>query len=280
MRCPEAASGREPGIKELPFAMTDQAVALISAGASGIGLACARALAEAGHCVLTLDIDVEAIAQFQNEFGEGSAVVCDMSDAAQVEAAFHSLVDPYQCVDVLFNNAGIAGPQQPVEDIEVAAWQSTIDTDLNSVFYLTRLVIPLMKSQRSGLILNMSSSAGRYGCPMRSPYVAAKWAAIGLAQTWAMELGPWNIRVNALCPGSVGGERIDRVIDRDAAERGMAPDEIRRVYHRQSSLRDFVSPADIAAMVCFLAGPGGRMISGQTLGIDGHTESLANWLDP
>ena len=267
-------------MKELSLAMTDQPVALISAGASGIGLACARALAEAGHRVLTLDIDVEAIAQFQNEFGEGSAVVCDMSDAAQVEAAFNSLVDPYQRVDVLFNNAGIAGPQQPVEDIEVVAWQSTIDTDLNSVFYLTRLVIPLMKSQRSGLILNMSSSAGRYGCPMRSPYVAAKWAAIGLAQTWAMELGPWNIRVNALCPGSVGGERIDRVIDRDAAERGMAPDEIRRVYQRQSSLRDFVSPADIAAMVCFLAGPGARMISGQTLGIDGHTESLANWLDP
>ena len=260
--------------------MTDQPVALISAGASGIGLACARALAEAGHRVLTLDIDAEAIAQFKNEFGEGSGVVCDVADAAQVEAAFHSLIDPYQRVDVLFNNAGIAGPQQPVEDMEVAAWQSTIDTDLNSVFYLTRLVIPLMKSRRSGLILNMSSSAGRYGCPMRSPYVAAKWAAIGLAQTWAMELGPWNIRVNVLCPGSVGGERIDRVIDRDAAERGMTPDEIRKVYQRQSSLRDFVSPEDIAAMVCFLAGSGGRMISGQTLGIDGHTESLANWLDP
>ena len=260
--------------------MTDQPVALISAGAAGIGLTCARALAEAGHRVLTLDIDSEAIARFQDEFGECSAAACDMADAAQVEAAFHSLVDPYQRVDVLFNNAGIAGPQQPVEDIEVAAWQSTIDTDLNSVFYLTRLVIPMMKSRRSGLILNMSSSAGRYGCPMRSPYVAAKWAAIGLAQTWAMELGPWNIRVNALCPGSVGGERIDRVIDRDAAERGVTPDEIRKVYQRQSSLRDFVSPEDIAAMVCFLAGPGGRMISGQTLGIDGHTESLANWLDP
>ena len=95
-----------------------------------------------------------------------------------------------------------------------------------------------------------------------------------------MELGPWNIRVNALCPGSVGGDRIDRVIDRDAAERGVTPDEIRTIYQRQSSLRDFVSPDDIAAMVCFLAGPGGRMISGQALGIDGHTESLANWLDP
>jgi len=260
--------------------MADQPIALISAGASGIGLACARALAKAGYGVLTLDINVEAVVQFQEEFGEGSAAVCDVADAAQIEAAFHSLIHPHQRVDLLFNNAGIAGPQQPVEDIEVAAWQLTIDTDLNSLFYLTRLAIPLMKSQRSGLILNMSSSAGRYGCPMRSPYVAAKWAAIGLAQTWAMELGPWNIRVNALCPGSVGGDRIDRVIDRDAAERGVTPEEVRRVYQRQSSLRDFASSEDVAAMVCFLAGPGGRMISGQTLGIDGHTESLANWLDP
>ena len=137
-----------------------------------------------------------------------------------------------------------------------------------------------MKAQRSGVILNMSSSAGRSGCPLRSPYVASKWAAIGLTETWAMELGPWNIRVNAICPGSVGGERIERVIQRDAEERGVSAEEIRTVYQRQSSLRDFASAEDIAAMVCFLSGPGGRMVSGQTIGIDGHTESLANWLDP
>ena len=109
--------------------------------------------------------------------------------------------------------------------------------------------------------------------------MAAKWAAIGLSPDLGDGVGPLEHRVNALCPGSVGGERIDRVIHRDAAERGMTPDEIRAVYQRQSSLRDFVSREDIAAMVCFLSGPGGRMISGQTLGIDGHTESLANWLD-
>jgi len=260
--------------------MTDQPVAIISAGASGIGLSCARALAAAGYRVLTLDIDVEAVAAFEAEFGEGAAVFCDVSHPAQVETAFASLMESCDRIDVLLNNAGIAGPQQPVEEIEVEAWQSTINTDLNSLFYLTRLVIPLMKLQRSGVILNMSSSAGRYGCPLRSPYVASKWAAIGLAQTWAMELGPWNIRVNVLCPGSVGGERIERVIQRDAEERGVSAEDIRTVYQRQSSLRDFASAEDIAAMVCFLSGPGGRMVSGQTIGIDGHTESLANWLDP
>jgi len=259
--------------------MTDQPTAVISAGASGIGLVCARALSREGYRVLTLDIDAHAVAAFESEFGAGTASLCDVSDAGQVEAAWSKLMAFSNRVDVLMNNAGIAGPQQPVEEIAVEAWQQTLNTDLSSMFYLTRLAIPTMKAQRGGLILNMSSSAGRYGCPNRSPYVAAKWAAIGLAQTWAMELGPWNIRVNALCPGSVGGERIERVIHKDAEERGVDPDAIRTVYQRQSSLRAFASAEDIAAMVCFLAGPGGRMISGQTIGIDGHTESLANWLD-
>ena len=259
--------------------MTDQPTAVISAGASGIGLVCARALSREGYRVLTLDIDAHAVAAFESEFGNGTALLCDVSDAGQVEAAWSKLMASSNRVDLLMNNAGIAGPQQPVEEIAVEAWQQTINTDLGSMFFLTRLAIPAMKSRRSGLILNMSSSAGRYGCPNRSPYVAAKWAAIGLAQTWAMELGPWNIRVNALCPGSVGGERIERVIHKDAEERGVDPDAIRTIYQRQSSLRAFASAEDIAAMVCFLAGPGGRMISGQTIGIDGHTESLANWLD-
>ena len=260
--------------------MADQPIALITAGASGIGLACARALSAAGYAVLTLDIDAAAVAAFQSEFGDQTAVLCDVSDAQQVAAAWSQLMESRKRIDILINNAGIAGPQQPVEEIDVASWQQTINTDLNSAFYVTRLVVPFMKAQSGGVILNMSSSAGRYGCPLRSPYVAAKWAAIGLAQTWAMELGPWNIRVNALCPGSVGGERIDRVIVRDAHERGVEPEAIRTIYQRQSSLRAFASAEDIAAMVCFLVGPGGQMISGQTIGIDGHTETLANWLDP
>ena len=259
--------------------MRGQPVAVISAGASGIGLTCARALAAEDYRVLTLDMDADAVEAFQAEFGAGTALRCDVSDAGQVDAAWGDLVASSSRVDLLVNNAGIAGPQQPVEEVDVDAWRHTLDTNLSSVFYLTRLAIPVMKAQRSGIILNMSSSAGRYGCPNRSPYVASKWAVIGLAQTWAMELGPWNIRVNALCPGSVGGERIERVIHKDADERGVEPDAIRTIYHRQSSLRAFASGEDVAAMVCFLAGPGGRMISGQTIGIDGHTESLANWLD-
>ena len=135
-----------------------------------------------------------------------------------------------------------------------------------------------MKAQSSGVIFSIASNAGLMGCPNRSPYVAAKWGLIGLTKTWAMELGPCNIRVNALCPASVSGCRIDGVIERDALARGVTPETVREVYKRQSSLRTFTRPEDISAMVCYLAGPGGQRISGQAIALDGHTETLTNWL--
>jgi len=259
---------------------SDQLVAIISAGASGIGLSIAQSLHELGYRLFIVDIDPSHVAEFQRVYGDGSARVCDVSDPQQVDSAFAAFRAQHERLDLLVNNAGIAGPQGVLEDIAVDDWQRTIDTDLNSLFYMTRHAIPLMKAQRSGAIINMSSNAGLSGCPLRSPYAASKWASIGLAKTWAMELGPWNIRVNALCPGSVSGPRIEGVITRDAEARGMTPDAIRRVYQRQGSLRQFTDPEDIAAMVGFLAGPGGAKVSGQAIAIDGHTESLANWLDP
>jgi NAD(P)-dependent dehydrogenase (short-subunit alcohol dehydrogenase family) len=259
---------------------SDQPVAIISAGGSGIGLAIAQSLHALGYGLFVLDIDPHHVAEFQRVYGEGSATVCDVSDPQKVDSAFGAFRARHQRLDLLVKNAGIAGPQGALEDLAVDDWQRTIDTDLNSLFYMTRHAIPVMKAQRSGVIINMSSNAGLSGCPLRSPYAASKWAAIGLAKTWAMELGPWNIRVNALCPGSVSGPRIEGVIHRDAEARGLAPEDIRRVYQRQGSLRQFTDPEDIAAMVCFLAGPGGKQVSGQAIAIDGHTESLANWLDP
>ncbi len=260
--------------------MSDQLVAVISAGASGIGLVIAEALCDRGYAPFILDVDANQVAAVCDRFGAHSAVTCDVSDPGQVDAAFKQFWQQHARVDLLVNNAGIAGPQGALETLDVAEWQRTIETDLNSLFYVTRHVIPDMKARRAGVIINMSSNAGLSGCPHRSPYAAAKWGSIGLAKTWAMELGPWNIRVNALCPGSVSGPRIDGVIARDAAARDIDPDEIRRVYQRQSSLRQFTDPGDIAAMVCFLAGPAGKNISGQAIALDGHTESLTNWQDP
>jgi NAD(P)-dependent dehydrogenase (short-subunit alcohol dehydrogenase family) len=260
--------------------LSEQPVAVISAGASGIGLAIAEALHGQGYALHVLDIDGAAVDIFCQRFGQDSATVCDVADPGQVDAAFARFHALHHRVDLLVNNAGIAGPQGALEDLPVADWQRTIDIDLNSLFYVSRHIIPLMKARRQGVIVNMSSNAGLSGCPQRSPYVASKWASIGLAKTWAMELGSWNIRVNALCPGSVAGPRIEGVIARDAASRGMDPEAIRSVYQRQSSLRRFTDPGDIADLVCFLAGPSGKHISGQAIAIDGHTESLTNWQDP
>jgi NAD(P)-dependent dehydrogenase (short-subunit alcohol dehydrogenase family) len=133
----------------------------------------------------------------------------------------------------------------------------------------------LLKQGAAGSIINMASSAGLHGCPLRSPYVASKWALIGLTKTWAMELGPAGIRVNAICPGSVAGPRIDGVIERDAARRGTSNEHIRESYQRQSSLRRFVDASEIASLAIFLASEAGAGISGQAMSVDGHTESLS-----
>jgi len=253
-------------------------VALVTAGASGIGRAIAECLAGNDYHVHVCDIDEQAVADFiQNNPGI-TATLADAARVCDVDRVFVDLQHHYGRLDVLVNNVGIAGPTAPVECIEPEDWDRTIDVDLNSAFYSTRKAVPLLKV-RGGCIINMASNAAMFGFPLRSPYTASKWALIGLAKTWAMELGKYAIRVNAVCPGSVNGARIEGVIEKDAAERGMAADEIRNVYQRQSSMRVFVEASDIAETIRFLCSPAARHISGQVIGIDGHTEGLTNWLD-
>ncbi len=252
---------------------------LITAGASGIGRAMAESFLEKGASVHIADISQTTIDECLSANPGMTASLCDVSSKDQVSRLFEDFKQCHQQLNILINNAGIAGPTAAVEDIEINDWQQTLDVDLTGTFLTTRLAVPLLKQAGGGSIINMSSSAGLFGCALRSPYVAAKWAIVGLTKTWAMELGPHNIRVNAICPGSVAGPRIDSVIERDAAERGMTENEIRDVYQRQSSMRDFVGAEDITNMALYLTSELGAMVSGQALGIDGHTESLSNWLD-
>ena len=149
-------------------------------------------------------------------------------------------------MDVLVNNAGVAGPTLPLENIEPADWNRTIEINLNGHFYCARRAIPLLKESAAGSIIEISSSAGLFGCPGRASYAASKWALIGLTKSLAMELGPFGIRVNAICPGSVEGERIEQVIECDARERGRTPDEIRSAYLRQTSMRGFIRAQEVA----------------------------------
>ena len=253
-------------------------VVLVTAGAAGIGRKIAEKFLAHGCKVHVCDINQSVIDDFLHLNPGASASLADVSQVEQVKKTFDDIKSRYKRLDILVNNAGVAGPTALVEDIEPQEWAKTINIDLNGQFYCTKYAVPMLKANGAGAIINISSNAAFFGFPMRSPYTAAKWALIGLTKTWAMELGPHNIRVNAVCPGSVSGERIDRVIKSDAAKRGVSEDAVRTLYAEQSSMRLFVSADDVANMVVFLSSDLGASISGQAIGLDGHTENLSSKL--
>lgn len=252
---------------------------LISGAASGIGRKIAEAFLADGAKVHICDASADAIADFIAANPSATATQADVSNVADVDRVFDDFAKQYAELNTLINCAGIAGPMAPVENIETDDWDQCIAVNLSGTFYMTRRAVPLLKKSNGSNIVNMSSTAGLFGTPMRSPYAASKWGLIGLTKTWAMELGIDKIRVNAVCPGCVSGPRIDAVIDKDAKERGVPAETIRDMYARQSSMRSFVSPDEIADTVLFLASKHAAKISGQALAIDGHTETLASWLD-
>jgi len=252
---------------------------LITGAASGIGRKVAEAFLTQGANVHICDSSADMIAEFVAANPTATTTRADVSNVADVDRVFADLKQHYGALNTLINNAGIAGPTATVDNIDPTDWDQCIAVDLSSAFYMTRRAVPLLKSAGGGSIINVASTAGLMGVPMRSPYAASKWGLIGLTKTWAMELGPDKIRVNAVCPGCVSGPRIEGVIDRDAKKRNVSPEEIRDVYLRQSSMRSFVSPEEIADTILFLASNKASHISGQALAIDGHTETLANWLD-
>ncbi|HEY5657760.1 MAG TPA: SDR family oxidoreductase [Myxococcota bacterium] len=246
---------------------------LVTAAASGIGAAIARAFAAAGARVHICDVDPRALGAALDAAEGLTGTLADVSDPAAVDALFDEAQAALGGLDVLVNNAGIAGPTAPLEEIDVDAWRRTLAVDLDGAFLCARRAVPLLKQAGGGCIVNISSTSGVMGCPNRSPYVAAKWALIGLTKTWAMELGAWDIRVNAICPGIVEGERLRRVIAADAAAAGKTEAQIRASYTAGMSLRGPIEAEDVAAAVLFLCSPGAARISGQALGVDGHTDT-------
>ena len=247
---------------------------LVTAGAAGIGKAFAETFADAGAKVFICDIDQVALDAFRAARPEIGGGIADVADPRQVDGLFDAATVFLGGLDVLVNNAGIAGPTAPVEDIDIADWDRTIAVDLNGMFYCTRRAVPLLKAAGGGSIINLSSAAGRLGFPLRTPYSAAKWAVVGFTKSLAMELGPANIRVNAIQPGVVEGERIERVISAKAKALGVSFDEFKDQLLSRVSLRRTVSPADIANMALFLATDAGHNISGQALSVCGNVESL------
>ena len=247
---------------------------IITAAGSGIGRAIATGFAKAGAHVTVCDVDAAALDELTaTQSGNISATQVDVADEAALDRWLeHALLTQGGC-DVLVNNAGTAGPTAAVEDLEMQAWRQCLAINLDAQMLTCRRVVPAMKTNKSGCIINIASTAGLFGYPYRTPYAAAKWAVIGFTKSIAAEVGPFNIRCNAICPGSVEGERMDRVITAEAEKTGKSIDEIRMEYASGTSMRRFARPQEIADLCQYLASNAAKFISGQAISVDGHTET-------
>ena len=247
---------------------------LITAGGAGIGRAMAEAFSAGGAKVHLCDIDAAALDDTAATLPEVTTQTCDVSDPKAVDAFIAEGMERLGGLDVLINNAGISGPTKRVEEIADDEWRQTLSVNLDGQFYCIRKAVPLLREAGGGAIVNLSSAAGRFGFPLRTPYVASKWAIVGMTKSLAMELGKDRIRVNCLCPGAVDGDRIRRVIAAKAEQRGITEAEMEADLLKDVSLNCFVSAEDIANMAVYLASPAGATISGQALSIDGNIEVL------
>lgn len=247
---------------------------LVTAGAQGIGLAIAKKFLGAGADVHICDVDEAAVKAAATLSPRLSASLTDVSREAEVLAMFTDLAKRWGRLDALVNNAGVAGPTCRLEEIALEAWQKTLDVNLTGTFLCARSAVPLLREAGGGAIVNISSVAGRLGFSLRTPYSATKFGLAGLTQTWAMELGPDNIRVNSVLPGVVAGERVERIIAARAEAGGVSQDEMRMRLVDKVSLRRMTQPEDVANQVAFLCSDEGAMVSGQSISVCGNVEYL------
>lgn len=237
---------------------------LVTAGGAGIGRAIAQTFRDHGARVHTCDIDAKTKPD----------TVTDVSDVGQVDRLFQEVGKNLGGLDVLVNNAGIAGPTGKVEDIKPEDWERCIAIDLNGMFYCTRKAMPMIKAAGGGSIINLSSAAGLHGFPQRSPYCASKWGVVGFTKSLSVEAGPDKVRVNCICPGIVEGDRIERVVQAKAKMLGVSREAFLEKFLETTVMRSTVSAQEIADMALFLASAAGRHITGQALAVDAGTTHL------
>ncbi|MDB5896842.1 MAG: 3-oxoacyl-[acyl-carrier-protein] reductase [Ramlibacter sp.] len=245
---------------------------LVTAGASGIGKHIAAAFIAAGDDVYTCDINEDALQSAAAELKGLKTGICDIGERAAIERMVADAAKQMGGIDVLVNNAGIAGPTAAVKDIDPDEWEQVMNVDLTGTFNVTRCAIPHLIRSGKGVIIVMSSAAGRFGYANRSPYATAKWGLIGFTKTLSIELGEHNIRANAILPGAVDGDRIQRVFEGRAKATGRSVEEIKALSMQNQSLQYLVDPADIAALAFFLASDAAKSISGQAFPIDGDMQ--------
>jgi len=247
---------------------------IVTAGASGIGLAVAETFAAEGAQVYVCDVDEEALAGMGKTHPKIITGVCDVSDRDAVSAMFANAVSKLGGLDCLVNNAGVPGPTGPVYEIDPADWDRCVEVCLTGQFNCTRIAVEHLKASANASIINLSSAAGKFGFPNRSPYSSAKWGVIGFTKSISMELGQFGIRCNAILPGPVDGARIRRVIEEKAELAGKTFEELKMNWLSHASIKELIDPQQLADMMVFLASPHARTISGQAISIDGDMQSL------
>jgi NAD(P)-dependent dehydrogenase (short-subunit alcohol dehydrogenase family) len=247
---------------------------IVTAGASGIGLEVAQSFAREGARVHVCDIDKSALESMTKSHPQITRSYANVANRADVDRLFVEALQSLGGLDVLVNNAGVAGPTGPVDEIAPEEWDRTLEVNITGQFNCARLAVKYLSDSSNASIIHLSSAAGRLGFPLRAPYSASKWAAVGLTKTLAIELGSKGIRVNAILPGIVEGDRIRRVTEGKAQALGASSEQVMDDLLRSVSLRTTVTPKQIADQIVFLCSPRGRTISGQAIAIDGDMQYL------
>jgi NAD(P)-dependent dehydrogenase (short-subunit alcohol dehydrogenase family) len=248
---------------------------LITAGAGGIGLVIARAFVTNGARVHVVDVNEQAVRAMTSEHTTISATVGDISRSADLDALFDDVQKHLGGLDVLVNNAGIAGPTASVVDYPIEAWNAVVDINLTGTFMVTQRAIPWLRQSPAASIVVMSSLAGRFGYANRVAYSTTKWGLVGFTKTLSLELGPLGITANSIHPGAVAGSRLESVFEGRARISGRTAEQEADLAMANQSIKRFIDPADIAALVLFLAGPSARTISGQMFPIDGDARAAS-----
>ena len=260
----------------MPLSLQNKKI-IISAGASGIGWATAKVCLSKGAYVYLCDIDNKSLNKIQKHPLNNKKLFSyeyDASDEYEVSSFFDQIKKKTKKIDALINNVGVAGPTGTVEKLNSEDWERTLKVNVISHFYFTKLAIPMLKKNKGGSITNISSGAGIMGFPLRSPYAASKWAVVGVTKTLAMELGKYKIRVNAVCPGTIKGNRMVRVIRDKAKFLKVSKKLIEKEFISMASMNCWIHEEDIGKMCSFLISSDGERISGQVIPVDGNATRL------
>jgi len=260
----------------MPLSLYNKKI-IISAGASGIGWSTAKVCLSRGAIVYLCDIDNKSLNKIRKHPLNNKKLFSyefDASDEYEVSNFFQQVNKKTKKIDALINNVGVAGPTGTIENLSSEDWERTLKINVISHFYFTKLAIPMLKKNKGGSIINISSGAGIMGFPLRSPYAASKWAVIGVTKTLAMELGKFKIRVNAICPGTIKGDRMVRVIKDKAKFLKISKKLIEKEFVSMASMNCWIYEEDIAKMCSFLISSDGERISGQTIPVDGNATRL------